>query len=403
MNRSSYLTTALVFLFLTGLNAFSQKVETINGVRVVHNGKSGAWGKEPRLRLELVRTIGELEAEDENLALYMPNDVAVDKAGNIYVLDMGNHRVQKFGPDGKYVATIGRKGQGPGELFFPQSVDLDEAGNLYLSDPNNKRIQVLTPEGKELKTISLIKETPGNVRRTASGLVVATRGQTMVMFSGDEEEPKELPKLLLLLDGEGKIQKEFAEPFDYGTVLLNRAGNLVHFALDGKDHVYLAFTHQNRIEKYDPDGKLLWRCDRELDYSTTPPENKGKMERQGGNIRVEMPRMNSCSVGIAVDGKGRVWVPALRRQLKKEESAGMAVGVSMTDGQRSMSMKPVGNIELRETDASRLEVYDPDGILLGAIPVGHFIDGIRIAGDRLLLIDRMRGAQIFEYRIVEKQ
>jgi hypothetical protein len=399
--KTRYLGFGIAFLLIAGLSAFSQKTEMVDGVRIVHNGKTGAWGKEPRVRLELVRTIGELEAEKENVAFYMPSDIALDKAGNIYVLDSGNHRIQKFGPDGHYLATIGRKGQGPGELYFPQSIDINGAGNIYLSDPNNKRIQILTPEGKELKTVSLIKETPGNVRCAASGEMLTARGQALVMFSPDEQEPKELPKLILILDAEGNIKMEFGEPRDYGNMLVNRAGNQADFAIDGKDNVFLAFTNQNRVEKYSPDGTLLWRSDRELEYSTEPAD-KGKMERQGGGLSVRMPRMNTCAVGIAADGRGRVWVAAIRRQLKEEESVGMAMTVNMTNGQRSMSMKPDGNVELRKTDAYRLEVYDQDGGLLGFVPLDHFVDGIRIVNDRLFVIDRMRGAQVFEYRIVEK-
>jgi hypothetical protein len=401
-DKAHCLVLTFAFLVITSLTAFAQKVETVAGVRVVHNGKAGSWGKEPKVRLELVRTIGELEAEDESVAFYMPNDVAVDKTGNIYVLDSGNHRVQKFGPDGQYLATIGRKGQGPGELYFPQSIDIDEAGNIYLSDPNNKRIQVLTPEGKELKTLSLIKDAPGNVRRRASGEIVTARGQSFIMFSPDEKAPKELPKLIRILDADGNIKKEFGEPFDYGSMMVNRTGNQVQFALDGGDNVYIVFTYQNRVEKYGSDGTLVWRADRELDYSTAPPEDKGKMESQGGLTRVQMPRMNTCSIGLAVDGRGRVWVAALKRQLKEEERVGMSIGMTMSGGQRSMSMKPDGNVELRKTDACRLEVYDQDGTLLGAIPLDHFVDGIRIVKDRLFLLDRMRGAQVFEYRIIEK-
>lgn len=399
--KTRYSGFGIAFLLIAGLCGFSQKTETVDGVRVVHNDKTGAWGKEPRVRLELVRTIGELEAEDENVAFFMPSDVALDKTGNIYVLDSGNHRVQKFGPDGGYIATIGRKGQGPGELYFPQSIDIDEPGNIYLSDPNNKRIQILTPEGKELKTISLIKVTPGNVRLAASGAMLTARGQSFIMFSPDEEEPKELPKLIQVLDADGNITKEFGEPWDYGNMLVSRFGNQVHFALDGKDNVFLAFSNQNRVEKCSPDGTLLWRSDRELEYSTEP-QDKGKMERRGGGLSVRMPRMNTCAVGVTVDGQGRVWVAALRRQLREEESVGTSLSVSMVDGQRSMSMKPDGNVELRKTDAYRLEVYDQDGALLGALPLDHFVDGIRIVNDRLFVLDRMRGAQVFEYRIVEK-
>jgi hypothetical protein len=80
----------------------------------------------------------------------------------------------------------------------------------------------------------------------------------------------------------------------------------------------------------------------------------------------------------------------------------MAVGVTMMDGQRSMSMKPDGNVDVRKTDAYRLEVYDQDGALLGVVPLDHFVNAIRIVNDRLFVIDEMRGAQVFEYRIVEK-
>src|SRR5512137_2531190 len=91
----------------------AQKVETVDGVRVVHNAKGGLWGPAPKLALELVRKIGDVDTEDEHVAFNYPNDVAVDKDGAIYVLDAGNTRIQKFGRDGKYLATIGRNGQGP--------------------------------------------------------------------------------------------------------------------------------------------------------------------------------------------------------------------------------------------------------------------------------------------------
>ena len=100
---------------------YAQKIETVDGVRVVHNEKDGKWGKKPPISLEFIRNIGELETEDENLAFHIPSDIAIDDQGNIYILDAGNHRIQKFGADGKYITTIGNRGQGPGEFYFPLS------------------------------------------------------------------------------------------------------------------------------------------------------------------------------------------------------------------------------------------------------------------------------------------
>ena len=83
--------TILLFSF-----AAAQKVETVNGARVVHNEKGGHWGAKPQVRLELVRTIGGLSETDPNLAFSAPYDVVRDSAGNIYVLDVRDCRIQKI-------------------------------------------------------------------------------------------------------------------------------------------------------------------------------------------------------------------------------------------------------------------------------------------------------------------
>jgi hypothetical protein len=391
----------LLCLLFLAIGAFGQSVETVNGVRLVHNGKEGKWGKTPRVQAELVRTLGDVAAEDESVAFYMPAGMAVDEKGNLYILDTGNHRVQRFSPDGRFFASFGRQGQGPGEFAYPDSIDVDAAGMLWVSDPNNQRIQVLTSEGAERKTVGFVKERVGKIRLTKSGLVMA--GEGGVFFGGREldEEEQPLPKLFKKVDLNGKVIGEYGEPFDFKHPLVNQMGNQVTFAVDGSGCVYLAYLYQNRIDKYSPEGKLLWRADRKLDYSTDPPKDKGKREASGGGVSIQMPRMNQCSEGIATDGAGRVWVVTLNRQPREEEQVGVNMSVTMSGGERKMSMKAQGNTDLRTTDMYRLEVFSQEGELLGSLPLDHFVDGIYIKGDRLFLWDAMRGAKFFEYRIKE--
>src|SRR5512140_1916205 len=83
-----------------------QRIESVDGVRDVHNTKGGAWGDDPKITIDLLRTIGNVDTNDENLAFRSPLDMAVDDGGRIYILDSGNQRIQVFGPEGKYLRTI---------------------------------------------------------------------------------------------------------------------------------------------------------------------------------------------------------------------------------------------------------------------------------------------------------
>jgi len=386
---------------LAAMLAFAgQKVETVDGIKLVHNSGPGAWGKSPKVALEPVRTLGDVETADENLAFYMPSAIAVDGGGNLYVLDTGNHRVQKFGPDGKHLATLGRQGQGPGEFYFPAWLDIDPQGFLYVSDPNNQRIQVLTPDGKDHKTIKGLAQGAGTVFLGKPGELVTGAPRMRFMMNEEEKKPAALPKLIKVLDLEGKPVREFGDPVDFKNELVNNAANEAILTVDGAGRTYVVFPAQNRIEKYDADGRLLWRADRELPYSMEI-RDKGEVKRDGGSVTIRGPQLNRCAAGVAVDGQGRIWVATLTRQIKKEEQVGLAVTATMNEGGgRTIGYKPQGEgLELRTTDAYKLEVFDADGVLLGSLPLDSFVDGIFIRGDRLFLMDKFRGTQFKEYRI----
>jgi hypothetical protein len=382
--------------------AAAQKVETVDGVRVVRNEKGGRWGQSPKTALELVRKIGDVDTEDEHVAFNYPTDVVVDKDGAIYVLDAGNTRIQKFGPDGKYLATLGRKGQGPGEFILPDSLDIDRDGNLVVGDSAQSRLHVIIGGGKDARAIILKGERIYGVRSLAGGGYVG-RASTWVYPMRGQPAPKvEDMRLFRALGPDGQITASFGTLTDFGETITNATGNTTETAVGPGDSLLVAYTAQNRIEKYGPDGRLLWRADRPLDYGTEV-RKKGKIDTSGGGFSVSSPEMNTCSAGIAADARGRIWVLTYARQLRKEEQVQTSMmSVGGQAGVSNVSIKTEGNTDVRTTDAYRLDVFDPDGVLLGSIPLTHFADVLRVAGDSLFLIDRERGVTVYEYRIAEK-
>jgi len=387
----------VAFLF-GSFQGSAQKIETVDGIRVVHNEKAGQWGADPHVQLKLIQTIGDLNTEDENLAFNSPNDVALDSSGNIYVLDAANQRIQKFSQEGKYIATFGRKGQGPGEFNYPSSLDVDSQGNMYVLDSFVKKIQILTPGGKEQKTVLITKDQLFKTRHMKSGLFAA--GVYPMLGRGGEREKKAAGpfQLVKLIDHAGNVQKEFGPLHDYGDSMTNYYGNILQFDIDSEDNVFLSFRSQNRVEKYSPDGQLLWKADRPLNYRTGVLE-KGKIESSGKSVSTQAPKMNAVSAGIAVDEKGRAWVVTLDRQIREEEQ----VWTMMVGGSGGVAkVETKGNREMQKTDMFKLEIFSPDGILLGVLPLDHFVDSIRIVRDKLFLIDSGHGAKIYQYQIIEQ-
>jgi DNA-binding beta-propeller fold protein YncE len=96
---------------------------------------------------ELVRQIG-LE-----LDVMAPNGVAVDEAGNIFVVDTGRQRVVVYGADGNPVRVINGTPTGHGinsVLINPRGIGVDRSGNIYVVSNMSHTVFVFDREGKQI-------------------------------------------------------------------------------------------------------------------------------------------------------------------------------------------------------------------------------------------------------------
>ena len=389
MKKLGKTVTAVIGVSFFILSIHSQEIETKDGMRIIHNKKQGIWGSNPVVQLELITTLGGLDVEDENMAFDSIGDILLDSAGNILILDSGNSRIQKLSPEGGFLSSFGSRGQGPGEFNFPRSLDRDPEDNIYVLDVMNRRIQIFSSGGKIIKTLKFSSLLFGNLRLLNSGSMIVGG---MILRRDLMDENKPLPKLFKVINMEGKIESEFGEIRDYKNVNVNAFANTFSYDVDRDSYIYISFRTQNRIDKYSPQGALIWRMDRALNYDTKV-QDPGSIHRDKDGTAIQAPKMNYVSAGISIDGQGRIWVITFNRQMAKEEMSS-----SIVVGGRTVERKEG---KIKKYEIFKLEIFDPEGFFLGEIILDHLAHGIRIFDD-LIFIWEEDEAKVYLYRIVNK-
>ena len=88
-----------------------------------------------------------------NGQFFNPHGIAIDKNGNVFVVDWGNSRIQKFTSDGKFITKWGSLGHDDGQFGALREIEIDDSNNVYVVDSNyeglfhSPRIQKFTSKG----------------------------------------------------------------------------------------------------------------------------------------------------------------------------------------------------------------------------------------------------------------
>jgi len=76
--------------------------------------------------------------------------VGADAAGRIYVLDADGHRLLVFAGDGSHLRTLGREGEGPGEIAWPIGLTVKPDGKALIDDIGRGTVHGFDAEGLAL-------------------------------------------------------------------------------------------------------------------------------------------------------------------------------------------------------------------------------------------------------------
>jgi sugar lactone lactonase YvrE len=209
-----------------------------------------------------------------------PQQVAVDRLGNIYTSGgatpvqqspgggffiIGFESVDKLSPTGKLLARFGKRGNAPGRFGTPVGLALDAAGNLYVAELANNRVQKLSRSGLPLAIWGDLRTSPPPHGRFGSVIYGFAVGPSGTMFVAAPE-----PDRVIQLSPAGStIATWNAESrrtsFSADALTIDREGN-----------VYLPDRQHAGVVELSPRGRLLhhWRLprsrDSEFGFSNAP-------------------------------------------------------------------------------------------------------------------------------------
>jgi len=312
-----------------------------------------------------------------NVPLAIPEGIAVDSEGNMWVADRLHNRVVKINPQGNLLMQIGGEGFGRWDgshrrwvqpdgidghrqftFNWPVGVSLDEEGNIYVADRFNNRVQKFTAEGELIEDATI-----------HTGIFDKDHWHWRDDWDWWKQKPFYRPGSIAV-DGEGNIY--VADQINERVLKFSPQGELTMVIGTGEDpdgivvtqegYIYITDQGNNRIQKFDKYGNLIMEWGR------------GK-EKHKGYRRGEIPGGEFDSPGgIAFGSDGNVHV--VDRGNGRVQVFGLPPEVATQDLVRSLS-RVAADVSGPDPTFRLGEVYSfPNPAKRGKSPTIHFESGI---------------------------
>ena len=82
-----------------------------------------------------------------------PFSIAVNKEGNVAIVDLLNTRVQVFNSEGKFLYLVGSWGVDRGNFYRPKGIAIDKNNRIFVSDSVLGVVQIFDPQGNFLSVV----------------------------------------------------------------------------------------------------------------------------------------------------------------------------------------------------------------------------------------------------------
>jgi hypothetical protein len=332
---------------------------------------------EQGVRTQPLEELWRAGGEDDSVFFGVIKEAVSDDAGRIYLLDRQLAQVWAYSPEGGFLGTLSREGEGPGEVHQPEDLFFLADGSLGLIDRSPGRVTRVDRFGTPQPSIQLHKS--GEVSGASLGVQSGRwRGGTLALCGQEQrsvEGKRQQIGFLSLFGDDGlercRLWQHEEQAWDFETrsyverhaYFFNVAGGDL-WAVGPAGEIYVA-RERNRyaIDVFGPDGTLRRVIEREYQ----PPRRSGAEKQavadglsmsingQRVELRTEIEDTPPCLRGLWVDARGQLWVRHALSQV------GQPAGVFAT-----------------------CDLFDSDGRYLAAVQLGLVADPLQ---DRLIPLD----------------
>ena len=310
--------------------------------------------------------------------LFFPSGVAVDKPGNLYIADTGNHRIRRVDASGIITTIVGTGESGfdwagpaiEARLSKPRGVAADGSGNLYIAGSFSFGIRRIDPTGvmSEIANSHEPFDEPSESRD--GGIAVDKAGNVYIAsISNDHIRRVDTTETVSVIagttepgyggDGERAVDAKINYP----------AG----VAVDSSGSLYIADSGNHRIRRVDPSGTITTIA------GTGEPG-------YGGDGGPASEAQLASPVAVAVDSSGKLYIADLGNYRIRILTppprlyfAHFANGASITS---DLVLVNVGTSPIRPT----IYFYDPDGHRIDAASVVHVMEESEVVADGALTV-----------------
>ena len=349
------------------------------GVEIVENGGAPLWTPATAWTVADTPSVSIGGDESDSTAIFsLVRNATMLADGRIVVANYGSRELRFYDANGRFLKSVGRHGDGPGEFDWLGKALRTDGDSLILWDPNNARLSVFDSGGRFVRSVPLRSgqgvSFPEPFGRASDGSLIArisARSSTVGAIRSPAYFVRYGPDLLPIdTIAERAGGERFIQPCGNGMCGYDPPFARSTSAAFRGDRLHVGTADRYEIDVIGLDGRVL----RSIRVARPPREISS----------AEVARQRETFIGGARNAE--------RRRELEEVYAMMTVPGTMP-AYRDLRVDRTGNLwveEYRTTDdeAPRWTVFDSTGRLLGSIATPRALRLDEINDDHLLGVFR---------------